>query len=186
MSGRSSTEAHRERPSAAPWVGLGVLVVAAAILWSLFREPEMARPKPASTPREAPAAAATTAPAPVASTELAEDGIAIMAAGPSDHSADDPRHPHPVTPTHLRNFRQLNMVAVLNGAMDVGDVDELRRVNRQYREEYPEATLLQDGYDIIANCIQERTQATREAAERYWETAIASNLRRYVRRHCLE
>lgn len=185
MSGPSS-ETRQERPSAAPWVGLGVLIVAAASMWWLFREPEIAPAKATSTPRETPAVVTTTAPAPIASAERGEDGIAIMAAGSSDHSADEPRHPHPVTPTHLRNFRQLNMVAVLNGAMDVGDVDELRRVNREYREEYPEATLLQDGYDIIADCIQARTQATRTAAERYWETAIASNLRRYVRRHCLE
>jgi hypothetical protein len=184
MSARALEKAGASRPSAAPWVGLGVLVLAAACLWWFFREPEIQPTQTASTLHVTPVAVA--APAPIASAERADDGIAIMAAGSSDHSADEPRHPHPVTPTHVRNFQQLNMVAVLNGAMDVGDVEELRRVNRKYREEYPEATLLQDGYDLIADCIQERTQASRAAAEHYWETAIASNLRRYVRRHCLE
>jgi hypothetical protein len=175
------------RTSAAPWVGAAALLFAAAFLWWLFREPE---PRRTTAPVDLVAPTANVLPAPAAEPpppqETTNDGIAVMARGSADNSQAAPRHPHPITPAHERNFRQLNMVAVLNGAMDVGDVEELRRANRVYREEYPEATLLQEGYDLIADCLEQRSQATRAAAERYWGTAIASNLRRYVRRHCLE
>ena len=187
MSTPSVDRSPSSRPSAAAWVGLGVLLVAAASLWWLFREPEplhaAATIVQMVTPPETKAA---PAPPPAAHPVTANDGIAMMAAGSGDHSTDAPKHPHPITPTHERNFRQISLVAVMNGAMDVGDVEELRRVNRNYRDEYPENTLLQDGYDLIADCLERRTVNTQAAAERYWETAIASNLRRYVRRHCLE
>ena len=189
MSTASKDRSRASRPSAAPWVGLGVLLVAAASCLWIFRTPE---PRVREVPIAAIAAIAAPEPTIVASPsppphrERASDGIPIMAAGPDDHSADEPRHPHPVTPTHERNFRQINMVAVMDGAMDVGDVEELRRVNRKYRDEYPENTLLQDGYDLIADCLERRTAATQASAERYWNSAIASNLRRYVRRHCLD
>ena len=180
--------AQSSRPSAAPWVGLGVLLVAALSIWWLFREPDapLAKAPLADAVTPAPVPSTVAPPAPPAPAEKAADGIPIMAPGSGDHSADEPRHPHPITPTHERNFRQISMVAVMNGAVDVGDVDELRRVNRKYRDEYPENTLLQEGYDLIADCLERRTAATQAAAERYWDTAIASNLRRYVRRHCLE
>jgi hypothetical protein len=175
------------RTSAAPWVGAAALLFAAAFLWWLFREPEAHQTR-TSIDHAAPIANVARVPdrEPPARHETTNDGIAVMAPGATDNSESAPRHPHPITPTHERNFRQLNMVAVLNGAMDVGDIEELRRANRVYREEYPEATLLQEGYDLIADCLEQRSLATRAAAERYWETAIASNLRRYVRRHCLE
>jgi hypothetical protein len=169
-------------------VALAVLILAAVSLWWMLREPDRAARAPATAVvalvADPPTSIATAVAPP--EREIAGDGIAVMAAGTGDHSADEPRHPHPITPVHERNFRQINMVAVLNGSMDTGDVEELRRANRQYRNEYPEAKLLQEGYDLIADCLDRRTPATRTAAERYWENEIASNLRRYVRRHCLD
>jgi hypothetical protein len=46
--------------------------------------------------------------------------------------------------------------------------------------------LLQAGYDIIADCMERHTAANRIAAERFYDTQIASTLRRYVRIHCLQ
>jgi hypothetical protein len=177
------------RTDSAVLVGAGALVLAVIALFWMFREPETTRAAPKSTNAAPPAAELDLSvhkePPPVQH-ELASDNIPVMAAGSVDHSNAEPRHPHPITPEHERNFRQLNRIAQLNGAMDLGDVDELRQLNRKYREEYPEQTLYQDGYDLIADCLENRTAATRAAAERYWSTQIASNLRRYVRRHCLE
>ena len=185
MSTPSDERVRASRPSAAPWVGLSVLLATIASCWWIMRdsEPHRAEVPTAVIAASEPQVTATPAPSP---SERASDGIPIMAAGATDHSADEPRHPHPITPTHARNFRQISMVAVMDGAMDVGDVEELRRVNRKYRDEYPENTLLQDGYDLIADCLERRTAATQATAERYWNSAIASNLRRYVRRHCLD
>jgi hypothetical protein len=173
------------------FVGLSALVFAAFALWWIFRDPDGARANAVTRAVVTPATVEQarvppTQEHPAPQRELALDNIPVMAPGTADNSDTEPRHPHPITPAHERNFRQLNRVAQLNSLMDVGDVDELRQMNRKYREEYPEASLYQDGYDLIADCLESRTSNTRAAAERYWSTQLASNLRRYVRRYCLD
>jgi hypothetical protein len=100
---------------------------------------------------------------------------------------DETRHPHPITPEHQRIFEENNRVGALNGAMDQGDFAALRRMNAAYRRDYPEDDqVLQEGYDLIADCLEQRSPAVIEAARRFWQTHRASTLRRHVRRHCLE
>lgn len=95
--------------------------------------------------------------------------------------------PHPITPQHERIYRENRLVGDLNGAMDVKDVPGMRALLKQYRDEYPEdANVLQDGYAIIADCLEHPTAETRAAAQRYYDAELASSLRRYIRRHCLE
>lgn len=95
--------------------------------------------------------------------------------------------PHPITPQHERIYRENSLVSNLNGAMDVKDVDGMRALLKQYREEYPEdANVLQDGYAIIADCLERVGPDTRAAGQRYYDAERASSLRRYIRRHCLE
>jgi hypothetical protein len=118
--------------------------------------------------------------------QLGRDGVPIMAAH-DDSSAYGPRHPHPITPQHQRIFRENSLIGALNGAMDARDFEAIRRLNEQYKTEYPEdAQLLQPGYDLIAECLQQRTPENRARAERYFNEELASTLRRYVRRYCLE
>lgn len=94
---------------------------------------------------------------------------------------------HPYTAAHQRIYRENNLIGDLNGAMDVGDVAGLRRLLSQYREEYPEdAHVLQDGYELIANCLERLDPETRAIAQRYYDEELDSGLRRYIRRHCLE
>ena len=119
--------------------------------------------------------------------ERAADGIAIMPADPSQAPVDEPLHPHPHTPTHERIYRENNLVGQLDGAMEVKDVAGMRKLLAQYRDEYPEdAHYLQEGYALIADCIEHPDDATRAAGERYYHAHRASLLRRYVRRHCLQ
>lgn len=95
--------------------------------------------------------------------------------------------PHPISPEHQRIFRENNLIGDLNGAMDVKDVAGLRKLLQQYREEYPEdAHVLQDGYELIANCLERPGPETRPIAQRYYDEELDSGLRRYIRRHCLE
>jgi hypothetical protein len=95
--------------------------------------------------------------------------------------------PHPVTPQHERIFRENSLIGDLNGALDVRDVAGLRRLLARYRDEYPEdAHVLQDGYELIANCLERPGAATRAVAQRYYDAQLDSGLRRYIRRHCLE
>ena len=120
---------------------------------------------------------------------------------PRDSASDSPRFraagsvagnargllPHPITPQHERIFRENALLGELNGALDVRDVAGLRRLLASYRDEYPEdAHVLQDGYELIANCWERPGAATRAAAQRYYDERLDSGLRRYIRRHCLE
>jgi hypothetical protein len=96
-------------------------------------------------------------------------------------------HPHPITAEHRRIFEENDRVAALDGAMDRGDFMAMRRMNAAYRRDYPEdAHVLQRGYDLIADCLEQRTPGAIDAARRFWQTQRASALRRHVRRHCLE
>lgn len=179
---------------------LGFAVLLGVALWWGFHDTEAPLPaapvraiEPAASKVPAPATAAaaisspTPSPARSAARELANDGMPIRGPNAIDDSDAELRHPHPITPAHERIFKENNMIGAMNAAMDLGNVAELRRLNREYREQYPEDShLVQEGYDIIADCLEGRSSANRAAAERYWNTQLASNLRRYVRRHCLE
>src|SRR5690606_31345685 len=120
------------------------------------------------------------------SPDVTPDGLRIAPA--NDGAPHEPGMlPHPITPQHERIFRESSLVASLNGAMDVKDVKALRALLETYRDEYPEdAHVLQDGYEIIADCLENPGPETRAVAKRYYDTELASGLRRYIRRHCLE
>jgi hypothetical protein len=124
--------------------------------------------------------------APQSRQQLASDGNPIMGAR-GDSTKHGPRHPHPITAEHQRIFRENALISSLNGAMDVEDFRGLRELNERYKTEYPEdPNALQAGYDLIADCLEERTPENRARAERYFAEERASTLRRYVRRHCLK
>ena len=114
------------------------------------------------------------------------DGLPIMPAGPND--------PHPntfATRTRSRRdqriFRQNGLPNQLNEAMDGKEVPRLRGLLAQYREEYPEDPHeMQKGYALIADCLEHPSHHPRAAAQRYYDEEIASTLRRFVMRHCLD
>jgi hypothetical protein len=109
------------------------------------------------------------------------------ASADSKPAADDPPHPHPITPQHERIYRENNLSFSLDGAVDAEDAPGIRRLLAVYREEFPEDSLvLQQGYEIIADCLERPGEATRAAAQRFYDTELASALRRHVRRHCLD
>ncbi|HTV20164.1 MAG TPA: hypothetical protein VMG12_15880 [Polyangiaceae bacterium] len=104
-----------------------------------------------------------------------------------DHDVDETGHPHPITAKHRRIFEENNRIGAMDGAMDQGDFAALRRMNADYRRDYPEDDHdLQQGYDLIADCLEARTPHAVTAARAFWQEHRASALRRYVRRHCLE
>jgi hypothetical protein len=110
-----------------------------------------------------------------------------MPAGSTAPPIGEPRHPHPITPQHERIYRENNLTFSLDGAVDVEDVAAIRRLLTTYRQEFPEDSLvLQQGYEIIANCLERPGETTRAAAQHFYDTELASALRRHVRRHCLE
>ena len=136
--------------------------------------PTALAPAPALSSARSPASP-TPAPGSVAGTPAPDAAVAPDA---------DP-HPHPITPAHLRIYRENNLIGALNGAMDVGDAVGLRGLLDQYRSEFPEdPNLLQQGYQIIADCLQYPGAASKAAGQSYFDRERGSILRRFVARHC--
>ena len=141
-------------------------------------EPPPARPAAPPTPP----AVAGTAPA-----QQAEPELLIVPPGNDDPRPDGPLHPHPITPRHIRIQHENALIGQLNGAMDVEDGAGLRRLLDEYRREYPEdENQLQEGYGIIADCLEHPGDASRAAGRRYYDRERGSILRLFVQRHCLD
>jgi hypothetical protein len=174
-------------------------VAAAALLGFLaFRpaaklpEPEQKTAEPKAAEPEAPGATRAAEPTlPQAELALASNALASNAlpSAPvgSQPAAAELRHAHPITPQHERIYRENQLTFSLDGAVEVEDVPGIRRLLAIYRQEFPEdALVLQQGYELIANCLERPREATRAEAQRFYDTELASSLRRHVRRHCLE
>jgi len=168
-----------------PWITAALLVVAVlVVLGAAFGAPGTGtgvapRPDRVAVTRDAPLVRAPI--------DRAADGLPIKPSDPEAPTPEGPMHPHPHTAAHERIYRENNLVGALNLAVDYEDAPRIREIVAQYRAEYPEdAYRLQDGYEIIADCLERPDSATRARAQRFWETQIRSQTRRYVRRHCLE
>ena len=169
-------------------MGLGCVFAAGALGWWLLRPnavaPNVPGPATARAPESAPAPA-PQAEAPTAPVSF-YDNVPIRPAGSVAVNAQG-MVPHPITPQHQRIFHENNLIGDLNGAMDAKDAAGLRALLRQYRDEYPEdAHVLQDGYELVANCLDHPGTETRAIAQRYYDEQLDSGLRRYIRRYCLE
>lgn len=137
----------------------------------------------ASPPTRAPPPAPSMTPA----LDYAADGVPFKPRDPSTPDPEGPMHPHPVTPEHERIFRENNLFGAISGAMDRRDTRGMRELLAEYRADYPEDThLLQAGFSVIADCIDHPGVASTAAARAYYHANKASNIRRYVRRHCFE
>ena len=96
-------------------------------------------------------------------------------------------HPHPITPAHERIYHENNLLGALSGAMDVKDAPGIRRLLAEYRAEYPDDPRgIQKGFELIADCLEHPGDAATSEARRYYDTELASTVRRYVRRYCFD
>jgi hypothetical protein len=177
----------------------GTLLVCLAAIWYFARggaEPPAA-PAPVAEDETAPAPVAAPPPvaprrppeparppAPESEEVITSDGLPIM---PARGEATGPSHPHPITPMHQRLFGENRLVGAIEGAMEVKDTAGMRRLLEKYRREYPEDDQeSQDGYAIIADCIDHPGAGTRASAERWIGSHNGSPVKRYVLRHCIE
>jgi hypothetical protein len=121
--------------------------------------------------------------------------VPLAPQGQTAHSAndkDDPReHPHPITPEHEALRAQQQLVAALNDALDQRDATGMRSLIERYDAlALEDSQRLAEGYERMADCIEARDPArqasARVNAQRYYDDARGSGLRRYVRRLCLE
>ena len=168
-------------------IGFGLLLLAGGVAWWSLQGSAVPPEVPGPELRGLPAASFAPLAQSVAETpNFSPDAVPIRPAGSAEVDAVGMR-PHPITPEHERIFRENNLIGELNGAMDVKDAAGLRRLLQQYRDEYPEdAHVLQDGYELIASCLEHPGPQARAAAQRYYDTELDSGLRRYIRRNCLE
>lgn len=164
------------------------LALGALVWWLQLDEPE-----PEARPRRAPAAKlGATRPAPVAP-EPASPKLTSVA--PPQEPTPEPdsydTHPgqpsHPITPERLRIYRENHFIHSVDNAILVKDYEAIRRFNAEYRKEYPaDGHALQDAYDMIADCLEEKTPERVARAREFWETRRSSQARRDLRRICLE
>jgi len=166
--------------------GFSTVLVASAVAWWLLRPSPVAPDLPGPASIVAAPRPRVQLPEPETSpVSYSPDGVPIRPAGSAEVNAEG-MLPHAITPQHERIFRENNLIGNLNGAMDVKDAAGLRSLLVQYRDEYPEdAHVLQDGYELIADCLERPGGETRARAQRYYDEQLDSGLRRYIRRHCL-
>lgn len=89
--------------------------------------------------------------------------------------------------TRRRIYRENNLSVSLMGAMNAGDHQGLRALIAEYRADYPEDEhRLQEGYSLIADCMERLTAERQKVAREYWRTHRGSIARRFIRRHCLD
>ena len=163
----------------------GALLIA-AVFYMLNLRSERTLREPASAPRVETQSKPAQVPASPVEREFSSRAVPSSAA-PLVVPPQELPHPHPITPQHERIYRENQLTFALDGAVDVEDVRGVRRLLAVYRQEFPEDSLaLQQGYEIIADCLERPGEATRSAAQRFYDTELASTLRRHVRRHCLE
>lgn len=118
--------------------------------------------------------------------EYATDGLPYIPPGPEYPQPNSFAHPHPITDQHKRIFKENAYLYQLNEAMDGKEVQRLRKLLEQYRDDFPDDPHdMQRGYQLIADCQEfANDPAIRQRAETYFATEISSTLRRFVRRHC--
>jgi hypothetical protein len=164
-----------------------VFVTSAALLGFLVFRPLLRVPEPQPTPGEEKAIEVVSARGPaVVESELTSEAAPALPVGAPPPAAEL-RHPHPITPQHERIYRENELTFSLDGAVDVEDASGIRRLLAGYRREFHEDSLvLQQGYEIIADCLEKPGPVTRAVAQRFYDTEIASPIRRHLRRHCLE
>lgn len=157
----------------------------AGVLWWMRPPPPEPPAQAAPVPVPVGAIPALAAPTRTDPATAAVDDIPTMQAGSEDSTNDGPRRPHPITPTRLRIYRENNLIGSMNRAMDLGRYQELRELNAKYREEYPEDEhVLQQAYDLIADCQEQLTDERQARAREFWKKHRSSQLRRFIRRHC--
>jgi hypothetical protein len=148
-------------------------------------EPAAPPPAPAA-PREPPRAPAST-PAAHASPKDPYGELPVAPGGEHpDGGITQPMNPHPITPRHQRIQEENRFIGALNGAVDAKDGPGLRRILAMYKDEYPDdPNQLQEGYRIIADCLEHPGAASRAAGQRYDDEERGSILRLFVERSCL-
>jgi cbb3-type cytochrome oxidase subunit 3 len=175
-----------------------VLIGALVVLFAYRRgAPKLsdAAPEAAPTRVEQATPAPVRSPAPAAElatktqTAVPADPYAGMYAGPGpDDPAGPGMLPHPITPEHLRLYRDVELLDGAWQALKNHDFQQARVLLRQHASEYGSAGYddLNDGLTLLADCMEHPSATTRARAQRFYDERTASTARRKIRNHCLQ
>jgi hypothetical protein len=173
-----------------------VAIQAGIVLWMLdaWRHDQQARATIDDHERDSTVQAEQVAPAKPPSMPETPNGNAaaaslpeIRARVPTTSNSTDDAYPHPLTPEREDIQHELRLIGALNDALDLGDATQMRKLIATYREHHPnDENKLQLGYERLADCLEQPGEASRTAAQQYYDQERASTLRRYIRRTCLE
>jgi len=163
--------------------GIALLALLGALLLFGRSEPHESEP---TAPREPTAPPPQpTAPPPSAPPKPATPAVPAPDAPRAEADALPPSHP--ITPAHERIQLENQYIQALNDAMDLRDGAKLRRLAAQYRAQgFKDVDKLGEGYELVANCLEHPGEASRAAAQTFFDRERGSNLRRHLHRHCLE
>jgi hypothetical protein len=149
-------------------------------------EPAEAHEEPVEIVR-APDPRTIPASAPVAPPKAAT-AAAGQVVGPHAHDPLPGMLPHPENDPVRQRLHAVNrLIQTMNDAMSFRRVSEMRELLVQYRKLDPDdVEAYQAGYEVIADCIEFRGDASLAAARKFYDTERQSPLRRFVRRICFE
>ncbi len=135
--------------------------------------------EPATEPRAASPALVDERPLPPPETKLvAATQVARF---------DEQRHPHPITTQHLENFRQVDLLDGAWSALQRHDFARARELVARHRRDYPgQWEDMNEGLEILAECLERPSAEILERAARFHRERTASMMRKRVRRYCLE
>jgi hypothetical protein len=174
-----------------------MFVVGALLVWFALRRggPRLSEVEPEAP--AAPAASEAHVPVPARATAVAEDAPTAFPADPYEGmyagpGPDDPAGPgmlpHPITPEHVRIYRDVELLDSAWQALKRRDFERARSLLREHASEYASSSYddINDGLTILADCMEHPSATTRERARRFYAQRTASTTRRRIRKHCLE
>jgi hypothetical protein len=178
------------------WAAVALSLVALAVSFRSKPAPppgagsaEQTTPAP-SVNAEQSSAAERSVTAPSSAVPLpsaAERSVDAPSSAPPLPSAAEERHPHPLTPTRVAQFRQADLLEGALRALDQRDFARARTLVATHRREFPGARVdMNEGIELLAECLERPTDAVVGRAEKFYSEHTVSTLRRRLRRECLE
>ncbi len=102
-------------------------------------------------------------------------------------ATNEPEHPHPITPEHVRLYHEVDLLDGAWHALRKRDVASARALVARHRSEYPgSAEDMNEGLDIVADCLEHPSTEIKERAQKFYDTKTFSQMRRRIRKLCLE
>jgi hypothetical protein len=103
------------------------------------------------------------------------------------HARPADGRPHPITPEHLRRYRDVDLLRAAEIAIKAGNFAEARALVAQHHRELDGMSAPEEeGLLLLADCAEQRSASNMARVQRFYDEHSDSTLRRRLRRSCLE